>query len=118
VSRGGETERASAGGGSPERAAAESASAEQILAERVFAGGRSKPFAELTHADVEARAQELRSATGWGPTARVGSVALAWRELARLMSDRGAQSVGDLDPEELVGRAQKLWIVPPGGSLL
>jgi hypothetical protein len=27
-----------------------------ILAERVFAGGRSKPFAELTRAEVEERA--------------------------------------------------------------
>jgi hypothetical protein len=89
-----------------------------LLAERVFAGGRSKPFAEVTRAEVEERAQELRSATGWGPTARVASVALAWRELAVLMADSGAQTVGELDPEELAQRAQKLWIVPPGGSLL
>jgi hypothetical protein len=89
-----------------------------ILAERVFAGGRSKPFAELTQAEVEARAQELRDATGWGPTARVGSVAREWGQLGRLMSETGAETVGELPPEELVGRAQKLWIVPPGGSLL
>ncbi len=89
-----------------------------ILAEPVFAGGRSKPFAELTTAEVRARADELKSATGWGPTAKVGSVALAWSELARLMESTGAEAVADLDPAAVSERAQKLWIVPPGGSLL
>ena len=89
-----------------------------ILAERVFAGGRSKPFAELTRAEVEERADELRSTVGWGPTARVASVATAWRELARLMTEQGADTVGELDPGEVAARAEKLWVVPPGGSLL
>jgi hypothetical protein len=89
-----------------------------ILAEPVFAGGRSKPFAELTTAEVRARADELKAATGWGPTAKVGSVAMAWSELARLMEDTDATTVADLDPEAVSERAQKLWIVPPGGSLL
>jgi hypothetical protein len=89
-----------------------------ILAEPVFAGGRSKPFAELTTDEVRARADELKAATGWGPTAKVGSVALAWSELARLMEDAGARTVADLDPAAVSERAQKLWVVPPGGSLL
>ena len=92
--------------------------ARAILAEKVFAGGQTKPFAELTRAEVEARAQELREVSGWGPTARVGSVAREWGALARLMAEKGAESVGEVDHGELVGRAQKLWIVPPGGSLL
>jgi hypothetical protein len=89
-----------------------------ILAERVFAGGRSKPFAELTRAEVEERADELRSTVGWGPTARVAAVATAWRELARLMTERGAMTVAELDREDVAARAEKLWVVPPGGSLL
>ena len=89
-----------------------------ILAERVFAGGRSKPFAELTRAEVEERADELRSTIGWGPTARVAAVATAWRELARLMTERGATTVAELDREDVAARAEKLWVVPPGGSLL
>jgi hypothetical protein len=89
-----------------------------ILAEPVFAGGRSKPFAELTTDEVRARADELRAATGWGPTAKVGSVAMAWSELARLMESTGAKTVADLEPDAVSERAQKLWIVPPGGSLL
>jgi hypothetical protein len=89
-----------------------------VLAEPVFAGGRSKPFAELTAAEARARADELKAATGWGPTAKVASVARAWSELARLMEDTGAATVADLDQDAVTERAQKLWIVPPGGSLL
>ena len=92
--------------------------ADTALGEPVFAGGRSKPFRELSVAEVRARADELRAATGWGPTAKVGSVARAWAELAHLMHECGAATVGDLDPAEVAGRAEKLWVVPPGGSLL
>ena len=91
---------------------------DSILGERVYAGGRSKPFGELTAEEVRARADELRAATGWGPTAKVAAVAMAWGELARLMDGADAQTVADLDPEEVAGRAQRLWVVPPGGSLL
>jgi hypothetical protein len=48
-----------------------------ILAERVHASGGTKPFGEMTVAEVRERADELRAATGWGPTARVGPVARA-----------------------------------------
>jgi hypothetical protein len=89
-----------------------------VLAEHVFGGGRSKPFAEMTAEEVHARADELRAATGWGPTARVAGVARAWGELARLMDERGAATVAALDPDDVAERAERLWVVPPGGSLL
>ena len=92
--------------------------AERVLAEQVFAGGRSKPFAELTADEVKARAAELKAATGWGPTARVASVAMAWAELSRLMEQSNASTVGELEPGAVAQRAEKLWVVPPGGSLL
>lgn len=92
--------------------------AAKVLAERVFAGGRSKPFAELTADEVKARAAELKAATGWGPTAKVGSVAMAWAELGRLMEHVQAGTVGELRPDAVAERAEKLWIIPPGGSLL
>jgi hypothetical protein len=91
---------------------------EAVLAERVFSGVSSKPFAELTVDEVRSRADELRAATGWGPTARVASVARAWGELARLMEESGAKTVADLDRDAVAERAEQLWIVPPGGSLL
>ena len=84
----------------------------------MFAGGRSKPFAELTADEVQARAAELKAATGWGPTAKVGSVAMAWAELARLMEHVGRRDRGRSEPDAVAERAEKLWVVPPGGSLL
>jgi hypothetical protein len=89
-----------------------------VLAERIFAGGSSKPFAEFTIEDVRARADELRQAAGWGPTARVTPVAMAWSELFRHMEAAGAARVGDLEPAEVAQRAEALWVIPPGGSLL
>lgn len=89
-----------------------------VLAERVFAGGESKPFAEVTIQDVMARATELKEASGWGPTARVAAVARAWAELGETMRSAGAHTVGDLPSQELAERAERLWVVPPGGSLL
>jgi len=92
--------------------------AQRVLAERIFAGGCLKPFAEVTVDEVKARGEELRAATGWGPTARVASVARAWMELARLMHEEQARTVAELDPEAVAQRAEQLWVVPPGGSLL
>jgi hypothetical protein len=89
-----------------------------VLAEPVFAGGRNKPFGELTRQEVASRAQELSQAAGWGPTARVAPVARAWRELAREMDERGVETVAALGAESARERAERLWVVPPGGSLL
>ena len=89
-----------------------------VLAERVYAGGGYKPFGELTLDDVRARAAELRDAAGWGPTARVLPVAMAWAELARLMERAEVERVGELEPALVAERAKALWVVPPGGSLL
>jgi hypothetical protein len=89
-----------------------------VLDQRVHAGGRSKAFGELTLEDVKARADELRSVAGFGPTVRVVPVAHAWGELARTMQQHGAERVADLGEEAAAARAERLWIVPPGGSLL
>lgn len=87
------------------------------LDQPVYADGAYKPFGDFTQADVRARADELQAATGWGTT-RVGGVARAWAELARTMSAAGAERVRDLDPEGIEGLAGRLWVLPPGGSLL
>jgi hypothetical protein len=90
-----------------------------VLEQTVYAGGRSKAFGELTLSDVTERAAELRDAAkAGGPAARVLPVAMAWAELARTMEHEGAQSVADLDAAAVAERAEKLWIVPPGGGLL
>jgi hypothetical protein len=94
------------------------ASAEDVLRRPVHTESGNKAFGELTVADVEARAGELRAATGWGPTAKIASVARAWSELARAMKHAGAATVGELEPEDASARARALWVVPPRGSLL
>ena len=88
------------------------------LARPVHAAGGDKPFGQFTLADARSRAEELRRATGWGPTTRVAAVARGWSELARAMEAAGAATVADLDRELAADFARRLWVVPPGGSLL
>lgn len=88
------------------------------LAQPVYARDGYKPFGDFTCEDVRVRGAELTAATGWGPTARVVSVARAWSELARVMTTAGAQRVSDLGPEEAERFARRLWVLPPGGTLL
>jgi hypothetical protein len=95
-----------------------SAALEQILRATVYVRGTNRPFASLTLGDVRGRADELRAATGWGPTARVAPVARAWRELAMALESANAGSVGELDTAVLIELGPRLWVVPPGGSLL
>ena len=89
---------------------------EQIVARQVFIRGANRPFGEFTLDDARERADELRAATGWGPTARVAAVALAWRELATAMERAGAGTVAELDPDAVVELAPKLWVVMPGAA--
>jgi hypothetical protein len=87
---------------------------DHILATPVFIRGANRPFGELTLDDVRARADELRAATGWGPTARIAPVARAWRELSLEMERAGAAVVAELDAARLAGLAPQLWVVLPG----
>jgi hypothetical protein len=87
---------------------------QRILATSVFIRGANRPFGELTLDHVRAHADELRAATGWGPTARVAPVARAWRELAMEMEGAGVGSVAELDAGKLAALARRLWIVLPG----
>ncbi len=90
----------------------------QILAQQVYSGTANVPFGEMTLSQIKERADELGSAVGWGPTARVAGVATAWRELAMTMERGGAGKVADLDPDVVMAFGPRLWVVPPGGSLL
>ena len=90
------------------------ATRDEIVERQVFIRGANRPFGEFTLDDARERADELRAATGWGPTARVASVAMAWRELATAMERAGAATVADLEAEMVVELAPKLWVVLPG----
>ena len=90
------------------------AETDRILQSQVFMRGANRPFGELTVDDARTRADELRAATGWGPTARVATVAMAWRELTVTMERAGAATVADLGPEQVTELAPRLWVVLPG----
>jgi hypothetical protein len=87
---------------------------DQILGQQLYIGGANRSFAEVTVQDARARADELRAATGFGPTARVAPVARAWRELVLEMERSGVVTVGELDTAVLTALAPKLWVVMPG----
>lgn len=89
---------------------------EEVLAQRVFIDGANIPFGDLTADQVRARALELRSTAGWGPTARVAPVARAWAELAGSMEQGGAETVARLPGELIAELAPRLWVVLPGGT--
>jgi hypothetical protein len=88
--------------------------ARKILEQQVYIRGANRPFAELTPDDARSRADELRAAVGWGPTARVAPVAQAWRELSMAMDRAGAATVAELDADVLIRLAPKLWVTLPG----
>ncbi len=88
----------------------------EIAAREVFVDGANRPFGTLTLSHVRARADELRAAVGWGPTARVAPVARAWRELAMRMEAAGAETVESVPEEELIELAPRLWVVLPGAG--
>jgi len=85
----------------------------RVLEQEVFIRGANRPFGELTRDDATSRADELRAAIGWGPTARVAPVAQAWRELAIAMDRAGATTVGELEPDVLLTLAPRLWVTLP-----
>ena len=100
---------------------------EHVLLPHVAAGGDAVVLAEewQTAAAVLELDLMLRRA---GPRGRVtllwnannlfGFDRIAWSELARAMQSAGSETVADLDPALAGEFARRLWVVPPGGSLL
>ena len=88
------------------------------LEAKVYDGESYRPFGELSAEDADGRATELRDATGFGPTMRVRPVAQGWGELAKLMREREAATVSELDDDTVADFAERLWVVQPGGSLM
>ncbi len=90
---------------------------EDALTRPVSVNRQSKSFGEMTLEEVRARGEELSAAVGWGPTAKIAPVARAWSDLARGMEAAGAETVSDVGAQA-TEMAQKLWVIPPGGSFL
>ncbi len=89
------------------------------LRRRVYLGDSYREFGGVTAVDARAQAAELAAAGTWGPLAKVAGVAQAWRELAVELERAGEGStVASLDPASRERYARRLWVEPPGGSLL
>ena len=95
-----------------------SADLDVLLATPVYSGGAERPFGELTTMRWPTAPPSYGRAGGLGHRSRVSGVAAAWNGLAAAMREAGAATVADLDRETLAERADALWVVPPGGSLL
>lgn len=90
-----------------------------VLAREVSCAGGYKPFGEMTAVEVRSRADDFAAAAEVGPMApRMAPVASAWRGLADQMERDGAAKVAELGGEVIAARAERLRVVPPGGSLL
>jgi Fe-Mn family superoxide dismutase len=84
-----------------------------ILVRTVSISGTDKAFGELTLEDARTQSAELGALAGWGPMAKVGTVARAWGDLAKNIEGRGARTVAELDPGMVKKAALELWIIPP-----
>jgi Fe-Mn family superoxide dismutase len=89
-----------------------------VLIRNVSIAGVERIFGELTIDDARLQASELKALQGWGPMAKVGSIARAWTELAQTLDQRGATTVADLDPTVVISAATDLWIIPPGRGMV
>jgi hypothetical protein len=89
-----------------------------LLETTVYIRGANRPFGEMTLEDIRTRADELKAAVGFGPTARVAPVAMAWRELSLLLERGGLATVRELPDDVVIEMAPKLWIVAPKGGLI
>ena len=96
----------------------DTARAEEVLTQPVFIAGAYKPFGEFTAAEVAARAAELKSVAGFGPTAKVAPVVRAWGDLARDMTSAQAHTVAELGAEAALRYGERLWVVAPRSGML
>ncbi|CAN5444965.1 hypothetical protein BH20ACT15_BH20ACT15_14870 [soil metagenome] len=90
----------------------------EALEAKVYDGEAYRAFGEMSAADAEGRAAELKGLMGFGPTMRVRPVAMAWGELAKLMCEREAATVSERDGETGTDYARKLWSVQPSKGLM
>ncbi len=89
-----------------------------VLSRPVSIAGVEKAFGDITLDDARTQAAELKALAGWGPMAKVGSIARGWNDLAGTMDHRGAETVSDLDPSIVVTAATDLWVIAPGRGMV
>jgi len=89
-----------------------------ILERTVSISGTMVPFGDITLEAARTQSAELGALAGWGPMAKVGSIARAWGELAKNIEGRGATTVADLDAAMVKKAAIDLWVIPPERGMI
>jgi Fe-Mn family superoxide dismutase len=89
-----------------------------ILARTVSIAGVECVFGEIDKESAQKQAAELKALQGWGPMAKVGSIARAWKELANTLDKRDAATVAELDATTIITAATDLWVIPPGRGMV
>jgi Fe-Mn family superoxide dismutase len=89
-----------------------------VLVRTVSIAGHVKAFGEITLDDARTQAAELKALSGWGPMAKVGSVARGWTELAATLDKHGAATVSELDAAVVLRVARELWVIPPERAMV
>lgn len=90
----------------------------EILVRTVSISGTMVAFGDVTLEAARTQSAELGALAGWGPMAKVGSIARAWGELAKNLEGRGATTVADLDPGMVKKTAVDLWVIPPERGMI
>ncbi|HEV2059142.1 MAG TPA: Fe-Mn family superoxide dismutase, partial [Solirubrobacteraceae bacterium] len=90
----------------------------ELLERPVSVCGTDHKFGEVTLDEARAQSAELKALAGWGPMAKVGSIARAWGELAVQMQKHNATTVAELEPGIVENSAKALWIILPGRSMV
>ena len=88
-----------------------------ILECSVSIAGATKAFGTVTLDDARTQAAEMKALVGWGPTAKVSSVARGWSDLAANLQKRGAATVAELEPGMVETMAKEVWVIPPGRAM-
>ena len=89
-----------------------------ILARTVSIAGVETVFGEIDKENAQKQAAELKALQGWGPMAKVGSIARAWADLANTLDKRDAATVAELDATTIITAATDLWVIPPGRGMV
>jgi Fe-Mn family superoxide dismutase len=89
-----------------------------ILTRPVSVCGTEHEFGNVTIDEARAHSTELKALAGWGPMAKVGSIARGWADLALQMQKAKVTTVAELEPGVIEQAALTLWIIPPERSMI
>jgi superoxide dismutase, Fe-Mn family len=88
-----------------------------ILTRPVSVCGTEHEFGNVTIDEARAHSAELKALAGWGPLAKIGSIARGWGDLALQMQKAKVTTVAELEPGVIEQAALTLWIIPPERSM-